>query len=173
MRIVDPETGEELPAGTRGEICVRGYAVFNGYYKSPEKDAEVFKDGWFHTGDLCEIDDAGQVRFHGRLKDMLKVGGENVAALEIESFLLNMPEINMVQVVGVPDARLLEVAAAFVELHEGAQLTEQEVIDYCKGQIASFKVPRHVRFVSEWPMSSTKIQKFKLKELINAEIAAE
>lgn len=173
LRIVDPETGEELPAGTRGEICVRGYAVFNGYYKSPEKDAEVFKDGWFHTGDLCEIDDAGQVRFHGRLKDMLKVGGENVAALEIESFLLNMPEINMVQVVGVPDARLLEVAAAFVELHEGAQLTEQEVIDYCKGQIASFKVPRHVRFVSEWPMSSTKIQKFKLKELINAEIAAE
>ncbi len=173
LRVVDPETGEELPQGTRGEICVRGYAVFDGYYKSPEKDAEVFRDGWFHTGDLCEIDEAGQVRFHGRLKDMLKVGGENVAALEIESFLSNMPEINMVQVVGVPDARLQEVAAAFVELHEGAALSEQQVIDFCKGQIASYKVPRYVRFVSEWPMSSTKIQKFKLKELISAEIAAQ
>lgn len=173
LRVIDPETGEELPQGTRGEICIRGYAVFNGYYKSPEKDAEVFKDGWFHTGDLCEIDEAGQIRFHGRLKDMLKVGGENVAALEIESFLSNMPEINMVQVVGVPDARLQEVAAAFIELHEGATLTEQAVIDFCKGEIASYKVPRYVRFVREWPMSSTKIQKFKLKEMLSEEVAAE
>lgn len=173
VSIVDPETDEELPQGQRGEIRIRGYVVFNGYYKAPEKNAEAFKDGWFYSGDLGEIDEAGQIRFHGRLKDMLKVGGENVAALEIESYLMNMPEIDMVQVIGVPDARLQEVAAAYIELKPGTSLTEQAVIDFCKGEIASYKVPRYVRFVTEWPMSSTKVQKFKLKEMFNQEVAAE
>jgi fatty-acyl-CoA synthase len=174
VRIADPDTGAELPAGERGEITVRGYAVFDGYYKDPAKTAECFRDGWFRTGDLGCVDEAGQIFFHGRLKDMLKVGGENVAAVEIESFISNHPAVKLVVVVGVPDARLQEVAAAFVELRPGATATEQEIIDFCKGRIASFKVPRHVRFVTEWPMSSTKIQKYRLREaFVAAQAAAE
>jgi acyl-CoA synthetase (AMP-forming)/AMP-acid ligase II len=110
------------------------------------------------------VDADGFVYFHGRLKDMLKVGGENVAALEIESFISNHPAVKFVQVVGVPDPKLEEVAAAFVELKPGYAATEAEIIDFCRGRIASFKVPRHVRFVTEWPMSSTKVQKFRLRE---------
>jgi fatty-acyl-CoA synthase len=98
---------------------------------------------------------------------MLKVGGENVAALEIESFLLTHPSVNMAQVIGVPDERLSEVACAFIELHNGESMTAEDLIAFCKGKISSFKIPRHVRFVSEWPMSSTKIQKFVLQENFN------
>ncbi|MFN3231448.1 MAG: class I adenylate-forming enzyme family protein [Alphaproteobacteria bacterium] len=174
VSVVDFETREPLPAGERGEIRIRGYCVFPGYYKDPEKTAECFEDGWFCTGDLCSVDEDGFIYFHGRLKDMLKVGGENVAAVEIESYLSNHPAVKLAQVVGVPDPRLQEVAAAFIELKDGAAATEQEIIDFCKSKIASFKVPRHVRFVTEWPMSSTKVQKFKLREdfLAEAEAAA-
>ena len=167
VRIVDIDTLETLPAGRRGEIWVRGDAVFDGYYKSPEKNAESFRDGWFRTGDLCSVDEQGRIAYHGRLKDMLKVGGENVASVEIESCLATHPAVKLAQVIGVPDERLLEVAAAFIELEAGADSTAEQIIDYCKGRIASFKVPRHVRFVSEWPMSSTKVQKFKLRELFD------
>lgn len=172
VRITEADTGERVPNGQRGEIVIKGYAVFDGYYKDPAKTAEAFRDGWFRTGDLGMVDDAGQIFFLGRLKDMLKVGGENVAAVEIESFISNHPAVKLVQVVGVPDARLVEVAAAFIELRPGAHATEQEIIDFCKGRIASFKVPRHVRFVTEWPMSSTKIQKYKLRDDFVADQAA-
>lgn len=164
-KIVDPDTLEEKPAGERGEILLRGYAVFDGYYKAPEKNAECFVDGWFRTGDLCSMDENGSIYFHGRLKDMLKVGGENVAAIEIESLLSTHPAVNMAQVIGVPNDRLFEVACAYIELHEGEVLDEATLIEFCKGKIASFKIPRHVRFVTEWPMSSTKIQKFVLRDL--------
>jgi fatty-acyl-CoA synthase len=164
VKVVDPETDAELPAGQRGEILVRGYAVFSGYYKAPEKNAEAFTDGWFRTGDLCALDAEGRIEFHGRIKDMLKVAGENVAALEIESYLANHPAVKLAQVIGVPDDRLLEVPAAFIELNPNTWATEDELIDFCKGKIASFKVPRYIRFVDEWPMSSTKVQKFKLRE---------
>ncbi len=164
VRITDPDTGEPVPNGQRGEILIKGYAVFDGYYKDPAKTAETFRDGWFRTGDLGAVDEAGQIFFLGRLKDMLKVGGENVAAVEIESFISNHPAVKLVQVVGVPDARLVEVPAAFIELRPGAHASAQEIIDFCKGRIASFKVPRHVRFVAEWPMSSTKIQKYRLRD---------
>ena len=174
IRIADPDTGDEVPAGQRGEITIKGYAVFDGYYKDPAKTAETFRDGWFRTGDLGMVDEDGQIFFLGRLKDMLKVGGENVAAVEIESFISNHPAVKLVQVVGVPDARLVEVAAAFIELRPGASVTEQEIIEFCKGRIASFKVPRHVRFVTDWPMSSTKIQKYKLRDdFVAAQAAAE
>jgi fatty-acyl-CoA synthase len=174
VRVTDPETGADVPVGERGEIVIRGYAVFDGYYKDPVKTAETFRDGWFRTGDLGAVDTHGQIFFLGRLKDMLKVGGENVAAVEIESFISNHPAVKLVQVVGVPDARLQEVAAAFIELRPGAHATEQEIIDFCRGRIASFKVPRHVRFVTEWPMSSTKIQKYKLRDdFVAAQAAAE
>jgi acyl-CoA synthetase (AMP-forming)/AMP-acid ligase II len=172
VRITDPETGERVPNGQRGEIVIKGYAVFDGYYKDPVKTADTFRDGWFRTGDLGMVDDSRQIFFLGRLKDMLKVGGENVAAVEIESFISNHPAVKLVQVVGVPDARLVEVAAAFIELRPGAKATEQEIIEFCKGKIASFKVPRHVRFVTEWPMSSTKIQKYKLRDDFVANQAA-
>lgn len=168
VKVVHPETGAELPAGERGEILVRGYAVFDGYYKAPEKNAEAFTDGWFRTGDLCALDADGSIEFHGRIKDMLKVGGENVAALEIESYLATHPAVKLAQVIGVPDERLLEVPAAFIELNPNMFASAEELIDYCKGKIASFKVPRHIRFVEEWPMSSTKVQKFRLLEQFEA-----
>ena len=168
-RIVDPDTLEEKATGEQGEILLKGYSVFDGYYKAPEKNEEAFVDGWFRTGDLCAMDADGGIEFHGRIKDMLKVGGENVAAIEIESLLLSHPAINMAQVIGVPDDRLLEVACAYLELHEGQQLTADEVMEFCKGKISSFKIPRHVRFVTQWPMSSTKIQKYVLRERFSAE----
>jgi acyl-CoA synthetase (AMP-forming)/AMP-acid ligase II len=145
-------------------MLVRGYAVFEGYYKAPEKNAEAFTDGWFRTGDLCSLDEEGRIQFHGRIKDTLKVGGENVAALEIESYLATHPAVKLAQVVGVPDERLQEVPAAFIELNPGTSASEAALIDFCKGNIASFKVPRYVRFVEEWPMSATKVQKFRLLE---------
>ncbi|MCY4563274.1 MAG: AMP-binding protein, partial [Gammaproteobacteria bacterium] len=171
VRIVDPETLEELPAGERGEIWVRGYSVFDGYYKAPEKNAESFHEGWFRTGDLCSVDGEGRIAYHGRIKDMLKVGGENVAAVEIESWLATHPAVKLAQVIGVPDERLLEVAAAYIELEEGARATEEEIIGHCRGKIASFKVPRHVRFVDAWPMSTSKVQKFRLREMFDADAA--
>ena len=172
VKIVNPETGKEAGVNEKGDAWIRGNGVFTEYYKSPEKTAEALDaEGWFHSGDICSINEQGQLLFHGRLKDMLKVGGENVAAAEIEACLQRHPAVKLAQVVGAPDARLQEVAAAFIELDSGArQVTERDLIDFCKDKIAGFKVPRHVRFVQEWPMSSTKIQKFKLQEKIAQEL---
>ena len=170
IRAVD-EDGNDVATGERGEAWIRGYSLFDRYYKAPDKTAEALDaDGWFHSGDLISIDADGQVMFHGRIKDMLKVGGENVAAVEIESHLQKHDAVKLAQVVGIPDARLQEVPAAFVELNEGHDVSEEELIAFCKGKIAGFKVPRHVRTVSEWPQSSTKIQKFKLRDQIVAEL---
>ena len=173
VKIVDPDSLRALGPEERGEIWIKGYCVFAGYYKAPGKNAESFVDGWLRTGDLGALTERNQIRYHGRLKDMLKVGGENVAAVEIESFLATHPAVKLAVVIGVPDQRLLEVAAAFIELKPGASASERDIIDYCKGRIASFKAPRHVRFVTAWPMSSTKVQKFKLREWFDgtAEIA--
>ncbi len=170
IRVVD-EDGNDLPAGERGEALIRGYSLFDQYYKAPDKTAEALDaDGWFHSGDMCSIDESGQVMFHGRIKDMLKVGGENVAAVEIESCLQQHDAVKLAQVVGVPDARLQEVPAAFVEFNDGQSVSEDELIAFCKGKIANFKVPRYVRSVTEWPQSSTKIQKFRLQDQIIAEL---
>lgn len=171
VRIVDPQNGADVPAGTRGEVLVRGYSTLEGYYKDPQKTAQgLDAQGWFHTGDIGSLDAAGTMMFHGRVKDMLKVGGENVAAAEIESCLQRHPAVKLAQVVGVPDARLMEVAAAFVECHESVSVQAQELIDFCRREIASFKVPRHIRFVSAWPMSTSKIQKFRLRDELLAEL---
>jgi acyl-CoA synthetase (AMP-forming)/AMP-acid ligase II len=171
VKAVDAETGQEVATGERGEAWIRGYCTFTRYYKSPEKTAEALDDeGWFHSGDLISIDADGQIMFHGRLRDMLKVGGENVAAVEIESCLQQHEAVKLAQVVGIPDPRLTEVAAAFIELEPGQNADEEELIAFCKGKIASFKIPRHVRFVNEWPMSSTKIQKFRLQDQLRAEL---
>jgi acyl-CoA synthetase (AMP-forming)/AMP-acid ligase II len=172
VRIVDPETDEEVPAGERGEITFRSPGLFDRYLNDPEKTAHSMRGGWFHTGDLGRVDEDGRLTYLGRLKDMLKVGGENVAALEIEAFLGTHPAVKIAQVVGVPDAKYLEVPAAFVELTDQGTATEEDLVEYCRGQIASFKIPRYVRFVSEWPMSASKIQKFRLREQLIEELKA-
>jgi len=166
IRIVDPFSGAEQPAGVPGEILIRGYCVTEGYYKDPAKTAETIdSDGWLRTGDLYSRTESGCLVFHGRLKDMLKVGGENVAAIEVESFLCEHPAVLTAAVIGRPDDRLDEVPVAFVEVREGHQLTEAELIEFCDGKIGRYKVPRAVFFVEpgEWPMSATKINKRGLK----------
>jgi fatty-acyl-CoA synthase len=173
IRIIDPETGAQKPAGEIGEIICRGHSMFSGYYREPELTASVIDDdGFFHTGDLGALDADGRVQYRGRLKDMLKVGGENVGAAEIEGHLATHPAVEIVQVVGVRDARYTEVPVAFVQLRAGAEATEGELISHCLGAIATYKVPRYVRFTSDWPMSGTKIQKFRLREQITAELDA-
>jgi len=171
VRVVDPETNQSVPTGERGELCVRGYSLFEGYHNAPDLTAEaVDTDGWFHTGDIGALDEDGRISYLGRLKDMLKVGGENVAAVEIEGVLQSHPAVNIAQVVGIPDARLVEVPAAFVELKPGAALDPDELIDFLRGEIANFKLPHHVRVVTEWPLAATKIQKFRLRESLCAEL---
>ncbi|MFC3215087.1 class I adenylate-forming enzyme family protein [Novosphingobium panipatense] len=170
IRIVDPETGEDCAPGQQGEIVLGGPNILKGYYNAPDKTAEAIRDGWFFSGDIGSIDIDGNVMFHGRTKDMLKVGGENVAAAEIEAMLQTHTAVKLAQVVSLPDDRYCEVPAAFVELNEGESATEQDLIHHCRGRIASFKIPRHVRFVTAWPMSTSKIQKFRLRQELMAEL---
>lgn len=171
VRILDPETGEERPQGAVGELCFRGYSRFERYHKAPEVTAaSIDAEGFFHSGDLASVDPDGRVVYAGRLKDMLKVGGENVSALEVEDYLARHPAVAIVQVVGVPDPKYTEVPAAFVQLRPGERATPEELIEFCVGRIASYKVPRYVRFVEEWPMSGTKIQKYVLRERIVTEL---
>src|SRR5262245_28252376 len=171
LRIVDPETGVEQPVSVPGEILARGYMIMKGYYNRPEETARAIdRDGWFHTGDVGLIRPDGHLHFMGRYKDMLKVGGENVDPMEVEAFLMSHPAIKVAAVVGTPDARLSEVAVAFVQREAGHALTEGEVIEHCRGRLASFKIPRHVTFVDEFPMTSTgKIQKVRLRERARSE----
>jgi fatty-acyl-CoA synthase len=170
-RIVDPETEREAPFGTPGEIRLRGPLLFDGYYGDEARTSASFDDaGWFRTGDLGTMDSAGRLAFRARIKDLLKVGGENVSPAEVEAHLMTHPAVHMAQLVGVPDDRLGEVPAAFVELKPGASATADELIAHCRGALARFKAPRHVRFVDEWPMSATKVQKFRLRERLLAEL---
>jgi acyl-CoA synthetase (AMP-forming)/AMP-acid ligase II len=174
VRIVDPETGKECPTGARGEICLKGYSVFDGYYRDPEKNRASFdSEGFFHTGDLGSIDSHGHMMFDGRTKDMLKVGGENVASAEIEAQLTRHPAVKLAQVVGVPDPKYVEIPAAYVELFPDKNATAEELIEFCRKDISSFKVPRHVRFVTEWPMSASKIQKYQLRLRLLKELGLE
>jgi len=174
VRVFDPHTGSDAPVGGRGEVLVRGYSLLEGYYKDAEKTAQSLDaDGWYHTGDIGSLDENGAIMFHGRFKDMLKVGGENVAAAEIEALLGRHPAVKLAQVVGIPDPKYAEVPAAFIELKPGESAGEGELIDFCRQAIAGFKVPRVMRFVSEWPMSTSKIQKFRLREQLLRELGLE
>jgi fatty-acyl-CoA synthase len=171
VRIAAPDTGLDVPTGDRGEVLVRGYSLLEGYHKDPAKTAEAIdRDGWFHSGDIGSLDEHGTIMFHGRYKDMLKVGGENVAAAEIEALLGRHPAVKLAQVVGIPDQKYVEVPAAFVELKPGAAATAEELVVFCKAEVSAFKVPRVVRFVADWPMSSSKIQKFRLRQELVAEL---
>lgn len=171
LKIVDLDTGQELPVGERGEVWIKGYNLLDGYYRDPAKTAEALDaNGWYHTGDIGSVDEHGHLRFHGRFKDMLKVGGENVAAAEVEAVLATHDGVQLAQVVGLPDARLAEIPAAFVERSGKCDVSEEELLSFVKERIASFKVPRHIRFIDEWPMSASKIQKFKLRQQLMAEL---
>jgi fatty-acyl-CoA synthase len=167
FKVIDPTTGQSRTPGTMGELCTRGYGVMQGYYKKPEETAKAIDaDGWLHTGDMAIMRADGMVRFLGRYKEILKVGGENVDPVEVEAFLLQHPAVNQVKIVGVPDARLNEVGVACVVLNPGATVTATDLIELCRGKLASFKIPRHVLFVKEFPMTSSgKVQKFRLREV--------
>jgi len=171
VKVIDPVTGQLVPRGTTGELCTRGYSVMRGYWNLPEQTAEVLRDGWMHTGDLAVMDDDGYLAIVGRSKDMVIRGGENVYPREVEEYLYSHPDIEDVQVVGVPDAKYGEELLAAVRLRTGAELTEEQVRDYCRGRLAHYKVPRYVRFVAEYPMTVTgKIQKFKIRDAAVAEL---
>ncbi len=166
FRIVDPESGAEQPVGVPGEITVKGYGLMLGYYEKPQETAACYDaDGWFHSGDTGVRRGDGYIRFLGRYKDMLKVGGENVDPMEVEALLLGLEGVQQVAVVGCPDERLAEVAVAFVQRKAAAALDEQAVIAFCQGKVASFKIPRRVFFVDAFPMTASgKIRKVELRE---------
>ena len=166
IRILDPATGRDQPAGTPGEILVRGYTMMQGYFKKPaETAAALDAEGWLHSGDMGVLRTDGHLRFMGRYKDMLKTGGENVDPMEVEAFLMGHPAVDLAVVVSYPDPRLAEVGVAYVRLREGHSLSEAALIEYCKGRIASFKIPRRVVFTDAFPITSSgKIQKTKLRD---------
>ena len=166
FKVIDPETGRAVPPNSQGELCVRGYAIMEGYYKKPQETAEaVDQNGWLHTGDMATLREDGYLRFFGRYKDMLKVGGENVDPIEVEAFLIDHPSIKQVQIVGVPDPRLSEPPCACIILEEGHQLNQVDIDLFCRGKLASFKIPSNILILQEFPMTSSgKIQKFLLRE---------
>jgi len=166
IKIVDPETGETVPRGSGGEFLTRGYSVMLGYWNDEARTADAIdNDGWMHTGDLAVMDDEGYVNIVGRIKDMVIRGGENIYPREIEEFLYTHPDIVEVQVIGVPDVKYGEQIAAWVQVAEGVTLTEDDVKDYCRGQIAHYKIPHYVLFVDEFPMTITgKIQKYVMRD---------
>jgi fatty-acyl-CoA synthase len=171
VKVVDPDTGLVARRGESGELCTRGYSVMLGYWDQPEQTAEAIDTaGWMHTGDLASMDDDGYLNIVGRIKDMIIRGGENIYPREIEEFLYTHPAVADVQVIGVPDERYGEIVCAWIVLRPGVEATEEDVVEFCQGKIARFKIPQLVRFVDAFPMTVTgKIQKFKMRELEIAE----
>lgn len=167
VKIFNPETGEECAVGEHGEICCRGYNVMKGYYKNEEATAKAIdKDGWLHSGDLAVKTEDGFYKITGRIKDMIIRGGENIYPREIENFLYTIPEIEAVEVVGVPSKKYGEQVGAFIKLKKGELLGEEDVKEFCRGKIARYKIPRYIFFVKEFPMTASgKIQKYKLRDL--------
>ena len=165
-KIIDPETGEELPNGEVGEFCSRGYNIMKGYYKMPDATFKtVDEDGWLHSGDLLMRDDRGCFVATGRLKDMIIRGGENIYPKEIEDFVITHPKVSDCQVVGVPDKKYGEEAMACIILMEGESMTEDEIREFMMSNIARHKVPRYIRFVDSFPMNAAgKILKYKMRE---------
>jgi fatty-acyl-CoA synthase len=171
-KIVDPSTGSVVPRGQAGELCTRGYLVMLGYWNNPEATAAAIDSArWMHSGDLAVMREDGYVNIVGRLKDMIIRGGENIYPREIEEFLHTHPKISDVQVIGVPDRKYGEEVCAWIRLREGEEATPDEIRDFCRGQISTYKIPRYVRFVTEFPMTVTgKIQKFRMREQMVQEL---
>jgi fatty-acyl-CoA synthase len=170
VKIIDA-LGNVVPVGETGELCTKGYSVMQGYWGDESKTHESIVDGWMHTGDLATLDADGYCNIVGRLKDMLIRGGENIYPREIEEFLFRHPKIQSVQVFGVPDAKYGEEVCAWIVLRAGEQASAEEVQEFCRGQIAHYKVPKYIRFVDELPMTVTgKIQKFVMRERMIEEL---
>ena len=167
VKIVDTESGETLGPHQTGEICCKGYNIMKGYYKMPEKTQEVIdKEGWLHSGDLATVDEEGYYSIVGRIKDMIIRGGENIYPREIEEFLYTMPEVQDVQVIGIPDEKYGEIVGAFIIREDESGITEEDVRDYSSTKIARYKVPKKVFFIDEFPLTASgKIQKFKLRDM--------
>ena len=165
-------TGRPLPRGREGELCIRGYLVMRGYWERPDETRRTIDPaGWLRTGDLAVMREDGAVSIVGRLKDMIIRGGENVYPREIEEFLFTNPKIADVQVIGVPDPKYGEAVCAWIQLHPGEEATEDEIREFCRGQIATYKIPAYVRFTDEFPMTVTgKIQKYRMRELTIEEL---
>ncbi len=175
LKVVDTDTGAIVRCGTQGEICYRGYSIMRGYYNNPEGTREAIDEAkWLHSGDLATMDERGYCRITGRAKEMIIRGGENIYPREIEEFLFTHPKVKNVQVIGVPDEKYGEEIQAWIELREGETATEDEIREYCKGKIAHYKIPRYVKFVTEYPMTVTgKVQKFKMREEAIQELGLE
>jgi fatty-acyl-CoA synthase len=171
VKVVD-EDGRVVPRGVAGELWTRGYSVMRGYWGEPERTREVLDaGGWMHTGDLAVIDEHGYCNIVGRVKDMIIRGGENISPREIEEFLYRHPAVSDVAVVGVPDPKFGEAVCACVRLREGMSATEEEIREFCREQIAHYKVPRYVRFVDSFPLTiSGKVQKYLMREQLRAEL---
>ena len=166
VKIVDPETGKDLPPETPGELIARGYGIMKGYYKMPDETSKAIRNGWLHTKDLAMMDKDGYFRILGRIDDMIIRGGENVYPREIEEFLYTNPKIKDVAIVGVPSAKYGEEVFAFIQLRNGETSTEEEIKEFCKDKISRFKIPKYIEFVDNFPMTASgKIQKFKLREI--------
>ena len=167
VKIVNPETGEDCQVGEHGEICCRGYNVMKGYYKNPEATAKAIdRDGWLHSGDLAVKTPDGFYRITGRIKDMIIRGGENIYPREVENFIYNIPEVESVEVIGVPSKKYGEQVGAFIKLKAGSELSDEAVQEFCRGKIARYKIPQFIFFVDGFPMTASgKIQKYKLREL--------
>ncbi len=172
VKIID-ENGQIVPAGQPGELCTRGYCVMRGYWDEPERTAEAIDPaGWIRSGDIATLDESGYVRIVGRIKDMLIRGGENIYPREIEEFLYTHPKIEQVEVFGVPDEKYGEEVAAWIKLREGESAAEAEILDFCEGRLAHFKIPRYIKFVEEFPMTVTgKVQKFVMRKRMAEELA--
>ena len=171
VKIIDAD-GRVVPRGVQGELCTRGYSVMKGYWNDPERTREAIDDdGFMHTGDLATIDADGYCNITGRVKDMLIRGGENVFPREVEEYLYRHPKIAAVQVFGVPDRKYGEVVCAWIQLRAGDACSPQEIVDFCRGQIAHYKIPRYVRFVDDFPMTvSGKPQKFIMRQRMMLEL---
>ncbi|QAZ67361.1 AMP-binding protein [Solidesulfovibrio carbinolicus] len=167
VKVLDPETNEEVERGKQGEVCCRGYNAMKGYYKNPEATAKcIDADGWLHSGDLGVMDENGFVVITGRIKDMIIRGGENIYPREIEEFLYTMPGIADIQVAGVPSRKYGEEVGAFIILRKDVEMAPEDVKDFCRGQIAWHKIPKYIAFVEEFPLTTSgKVQKYKLREL--------
>lgn len=167
VKIIDPVTGEDTPAGVPGELCTRGYLVMKGYYKNEEATkSAIDSNGWLHTGDIAVMDEDGYIDITGRIKDMIIRGGENIYPKEVEEFLYQHPSIQDVQVVGVPDPKYGEELMAWIILKTGENLTSEGLKEYCKGKISFHKIPKYIEFIDAFPMTASgKIQKFLLREM--------
>jgi fatty-acyl-CoA synthase len=173
-KIIDPVTGKEAGVNTQGELCTRGYHVMKGYYNNEQATNRALdQEGWLHTGDLAEVDEDGYYKITGRLKDMIIRGGENIYPREIEEFIYSHPDVLDIQVIGVPDQKYGEIVLAYVQKKTGSNITEKDIMEYCKGKISHYKIPARVLFTESYPMTASgKIQKYKLRDMALEQLTA-